>query len=189
MAPEFDTRRLRLRRWREEDLDMFARMNADRRVMEFFPKTLTRPESDALATRIGATLVQNVFGLWAVEVPGEAHFVGFVGLAEPTFEAHFTPCVEIGWRLAHPHWGKGYAFEAAQRVIEYAFQDLRLSELVSFTAVSNLRSQALMKRLGFTSEQSDDFYHPSLPEGHPLERHILYRLKAGETSGDPEPGG
>jgi RimJ/RimL family protein N-acetyltransferase len=179
MAPDLTTWRLHMRRWRDEDMDAFAALNADPRVMEFFPTTLTRLESNALATRIDAGLAENAFGLWAVEVREEASFAGFVGLTEPRFTAHFTPCVEIGWRLAHPHWGKGYAFEAAQQVIAYAFQDLHLPQLVSFTAVFNIRSQLLMKRLGFTSEHSDNFNHPSLPEGHPMQRHVLYRLKAG----------
>ncbi len=178
MAPELTTARLRLRRWRETDLDAFAIMNADVRVMEFFPKTLDRSESDALAARIRLQLEKKAFGLWAVEVAGECPFIGFAGLSEPIFKANFTPCVEIGWRLAPAYWRKGYALEASQRVISYAFHDLSLSELVSFTSVANLPSQRLMQRLGFTSLASENFDHPSLPERHPLKPHVLYRLSA-----------
>jgi RimJ/RimL family protein N-acetyltransferase len=182
MAPDLLTSRLRLRKWREEDLTPFAEINEDPRVMEFFPKTLTRIESDAFAERICAQLNHHPFGLWAVEILQQAQFIGFVGLAEPTFKEHFTPCVEIGWRLGQEYWGRGYALEAAQRVIKYAFEDLCLSELVSFTAVNNLRSQMLMQRLGLSSDASDDFEHPSLSEGHPLRKHVLYRLRKVDWS-------
>jgi ribosomal-protein-alanine N-acetyltransferase len=180
MAPELLTSRLRLRNWCEEDLTPFAAMNADPRVMQFFPKTLTRAESDAFAERIRAQLDHDAFGLWAVDIVQQAHFIGFVGLTEPTFKEHFTPCVEIGWRLDQKYWGQCYALEAAQRVIKYAFEELRLSELVSFTAAINLRSQKLMQRLGLSSDSCDDFEHPSLAEGHPLRKHVLYRLRKAE---------
>jgi RimJ/RimL family protein N-acetyltransferase len=183
MAPELTTTRLRLRRWHEGDLEAFALINADARVMEFFPKPLSRLESDSLATRIRSQLEEGAFGLWAVEVLGESSFVGFVGLAQPRFQTAFTPCIEIGWRMAYSHWGKGFAFEAAQKVTEYAFHDLQVAELVSFTAFSNMRSQRLMQRLGFTTLHSEDFNHPSLPEGHPLQHHVLYRLSAQSGRG------
>jgi RimJ/RimL family protein N-acetyltransferase len=182
MAPDLLTSRLRLRKWCEQDLAPFASMNADPRVMEFFPKTLTRAESDAFAERIRAQLNHHAFGLWAVEIVQQARFIGFVGMAEPTFKEHFTPCVEIGWRLDHEYWGQGFALEAAQTVMKYAFEELDLSELVSFTAAINLPSQKLMKRLGFASDSSEDFEHPSLAEGHPLRKHVLYRLRKAEWS-------
>ncbi len=169
------TTRLHLRTWRDEDLPVFAAMNADPNVMEFFPKTLDRSESDALATRIRDGLARRGFGLWAVEVPGVAGFIGFVGLSVPAFEAHFTPCVEIGWRLAREHWGRGYATEAARAVLEFGFQDLALDEIVSFTVPANLRSRRVMERIGMTHSPADDYDHPLLPEGHPLRRHVLYR--------------
>lgn len=153
-------------------------MNADSRMMAFFPKGLSRQESDILARRIRSQLEQTAFGLWAVEVVGACPFIGFVGLAEPCFEAGFTPCVEIGLRIAYGYWGKGIAFEAAQEVVRYAFDDLGLTQLVSFTASLNLHSQRLMQRLGFATLRSEDFAHPSLPDGHALRHHVLHRLHA-----------
>ncbi len=181
-TPTIDTPRLHLRPWREEDLPAFAAMNADPKVMEFFPKPLDRSESDALADRIRDNFARRGFGLWAVEVPGVAGFIGFVGLSVPGFSAHFTPCVEIGWRLAHEHWGHGYASEAAQASLEFGFGHLALDEIVSFTTAANRRSQAVMERIGMTHSPADDFDHPALPEGHPLRRHVLYRIGRESTS-------
>jgi RimJ/RimL family protein N-acetyltransferase len=169
------TPRLHLRLWRDEDLPIFAAMNADPRVMEFFPKPLGRMESDAVATRIRNHFERRGFGLWAVEVPGVAEFIGFVGLSVPSFDAHFTPCVEIGWRLACEHWGRGYATEAARAVLGLGFRQLALGEIVSFTVPTNLRSRRVMERIGMTRSPADDFDHPALPEGHPLRLHVLYR--------------
>ena len=175
-APTVTTERLLLRPWRDDDLDPFAGLNADARVMEFFPKALDRAESDALAARIRAHFAQHGFGLWAVEVPGAVNFAGFAGLSVPTFEAHFTPCVEVGWRMARAHWGRGYASEAAAASLAYAFDELGLSEVLSFTAPENTRSRRLMERVGMRREPADDFDHPALPAGHPLRRHVLYRI-------------
>jgi RimJ/RimL family protein N-acetyltransferase len=176
-APTLQTPRLRLRPWRDADLAPIAEMNADPRVMEFFPKLLDRAESDLLVTRIRDHFARHGFGLWAVEVPGVADFIGFVGLAIPRFEAHFTPCVEIGWRLAREHWGRGYATEAARAALAFGFRDLALQEIVSFTTAANVRSRAVMERIGMTWSPEDDFDHPALPEGHPLRRHVLYRTR------------
>ena len=170
--------RVRLRRWRDEDRAPFAAMNADLRVMEFFPGMLSRAESDALVDRIEAHFGRHGFGLWVVEVPGVAPFVGFTGLSVPRFEATFMPCVEIGWRLAVDHWGKGYATEAARLALGCGFETLGLAEIVSFTAATNLRSRAVMERLGMQRNPMDDFDHPSIQEGHPLRRHVLYRLRS-----------
>ena len=170
------TSRLRLRPWHNGDLPAFAALNADPRVMEHFPERLDRPASDALAARIRAHFAAHGFGFWAVEVPGGASFIGFVGLAVPGFQAPFTPCVEIGWRLAAAHWGRGYATEAAAAALAYGFARRGLEEIVSFTATTNLRSQRVMTRLGMTRSPADDFEHPSLPAGHPLRPHVLYRL-------------
>ena len=171
------TPRLHLRAWRDEDLAPFAELNGDPRVMEFFPKVLDRAESDARVAGIRDHFDRHGFGLWAVEVPGVAAFIGFVGLVVTRFEAHFTPCVEIGWRLARDHWGHGYATEAARAVLEFGFRNLGLDEIVSFTTTTNLRSRAVMERIGMTRSPDDDFDHPLLPEGHPLRRHVLYRVR------------
>ena len=175
-APTIRTHRLLLRMWRDEDRVPFAALNADPRVMEHFPKLLDRAESDAVAARIRENFDRRGFGLWAVEVPGVAEFIGFVGLSVPHFEAHFTPCVEIGWRLARDHWGFGLASEAARAAVDFGFSQLELDQIVSFTVPANKRSRAVMERIGMTRTPVDDFDHPSLPDGHPLRRHVLYRL-------------
>ena len=174
MRGELHTARLVLRRWREDDLAPFAALNADPVVMEHFPSTLTRAESDRLVERISAGFLEHGFGLWAVEVLGVAPFIGFTGLSAPTFDAHFTPAVEIGWRLAREHWGKGYATEGAQAAL--AAGAFGLDEVVSFAARGNLRSRRVMERLGMSHDAADDFHYPRLPVGHPLGPHVLYRL-------------
>ena len=170
--------RVRLRRWRDADRAPFAALNADPRVMEFFPTRPDRRQSDALVDRFESHFAEHGFGLWAVEVPGIAAFIGFVGLSIPGFAAHFTPCVEIGWRLAFDHWGRGYATEAARLVVAHGFGPLGLAAVVSFTSVANRRSQAVMERLGMRRDPAEDFDHLGLPDGHPLRRHVLYRLAA-----------
>ena len=170
------TPHLLLRRWRDSDLPAFAALNGDPRVMEFMPKLLSREESDAMAARIRMLMTIQGFGFWAVEVPGIADFIGFVGLHRPSFEASFTPCVEIGWRLARAHWGKGYATEAARAALAHGFTALGLNEIVSFTVPANRRSRAVMERLGMTRNPGEDFDHPALAAGDPLRRHVLYRL-------------
>ena len=176
-VPALRTERLILRDWRDEDLAPFAALNADPAVMELLPSVLSRPESDALAARIRAELAERGFGLWAVEAPGVAPFIGFTGLSVPRFEAHFTPCVEIGWRIAQEHWGRGYAPEAAGAALAHAFDGLGLDEVVSFTSVGNLRSRRVMEKLGMTHDQDGDFDHPNLAPGSPLRRHVLYRIR------------
>ena len=170
--------RVCLRRWHDEDREAFASMNADVRVMQFFRGPLSRVQSDAMIDHIEKHFSERGFGVWAVEVPGKAAFVGFPGLGTTGFSAHFTPCVEIGWRLAFEHWGLGYATEAAQLALRYGFETLGLSEIVSFTSVANHRSRAVMERLEMRHDPADDFDYPALPEGHPLRRHVLYRLGA-----------
>jgi RimJ/RimL family protein N-acetyltransferase len=167
---------LRLRQWRQEDLPVFAAMNADPRVMEFLPMVLSRAESDSLASRISESFAIRGFGAWAIEMPGIADFIGFAGLSVPRFEAHFTPCVEIGWRLAYEFWGFGFATEAASAALEFGFQEIGLEEIVSFTTRQNLRSRRVMERLGMTRSEEDDFLHPLLAEDHPLRPHVLYRV-------------
>lgn len=168
--------RIRLRRWHDEDREAFATMNADAQVMEFFASRLSRVESDAMVDRIEAHFSERGFGLWAIEVPEVAPFIGFAGLSVPRFSARFMPCVEVGWRLAFEHWGHGYATEAARLALGYGFGTLALPEIVSFTSATNQRSRAVMERLGMRRDPADDFDHPALPEGHPLRRHVLYRL-------------
>jgi RimJ/RimL family protein N-acetyltransferase len=175
-APELRTSRLVLRHWREQDLAAYAELNADPVVMEFYPATLSRAQSDASARRIGEGLRTGAFGLWAVEVVGVAPFIGYVGLAEPGFSAPFTPCHEIGWRLGRQYWGSGYATEAAIAARDLAFETLGLGELVSFTFEGNHRSRRVMERIGMRRDEHDDFEHPGLPSGHPLRPHVLYRL-------------
>jgi ribosomal-protein-alanine N-acetyltransferase len=172
------TERLILRPWRDEDLPPFAALNADPRVREHFPACLTRAESDASAEKIRAAFDVNGYGLWAVEVPGGPPFIGFIGLAEPSFTAPFTPCVEIGWRLAQVAWGNGYATEGARAALSFAFGPLGLAELVSMTTPGNTRSRRVMEKLGMRRDEADDFDHPNLPPGSPLRRHVLYRLRA-----------
>ena len=174
---EVRTERLILRRWRESDREPFARMNADPKVMEFFPATLSREESDELADRIEAHFVEHGSGGFAAELKETGEFSGFFGLAVPRFEAAFTPCVEIGWRIAAKHWGQGLATEGARAVVEFAFAERGLREIVSFTTVENMRSRRVMERLGMTRDAEDDFDHPLVPEGHALRRHVLHRLR------------
>jgi RimJ/RimL family protein N-acetyltransferase len=193
-VPALRTTRLILREWHDTDLAPFAALNADPAVMEHFPGTLSRAESDAAAARIRAEMTERGFGLWAVEVPGVAPFVGFTGLSVPRFEAHFTgkrsaqrgpsrsgvirDCVEVGWRIAREHWGRGYAPEAAHAAVAFGFERLGLPELVSFTAAGNSRSRRVMEKLGMTHDAAEDFEHPALAPGHPLRWHVLYRIRS-----------
>jgi RimJ/RimL family protein N-acetyltransferase len=171
------TQRLVLRQWRDDDLDPFAALNADPEVMRHFPALMSREESDALAEQQLDRIAERGWGLWAVEVVDGAPFVGFVGLAQPRFDAHFTPAVEVGWRLAREHWGSGYATEGARAALAYGFDDLGLDEIVSFTTVANARSRRVMERLGMTRDPADDFDHPLLAEDDPIRPHVLYRLR------------
>lgn len=175
------TARLLLRRWHEEDLDPFAALNADPEAMRYFPSPMTREQSDALALGADAAIKQRGWGLWAVEVVGVAPFIGFVGLNEPNFAAHFTPAVEVGWRLAPAFWGSGYASEGARAAIACGFATLGLDEIVSFTSVVNERSWRVMQRLGMRHDPRDDFDHPAIADA-PLRRHVLYRLAAGDRA-------
>jgi RimJ/RimL family protein N-acetyltransferase len=175
-APILATDRLRLRQWRDEDLAPFAALNADPRVREFFPNMLDRAESDAFAAQFRESIEREGFGFWAVERTEDGAFLGFVGLNRPGFAAPFMPAVEIGWRLARAHWGKGYATEAARAALAHGFGPLGLPEIVAFTVPTNRRSRRVMERLGMAHDPAGDFDHPSVPEGHALRRHVLYRL-------------
>ncbi|MBI5175584.1 MAG: GNAT family N-acetyltransferase [Candidatus Obscuribacter sp.] len=171
-----ETERVVLRRWRKSDFKPFARMNQDPMVMEFFPRRLDADETRAMIRRIESGFEEHGFGLYAVELKENNAFIGFVGLSVPKFSAHFTPCVEIGWRLASEYWGRGLATEAAREVMRAAFHDFGLEEIVSMTAVPNQRSRRVMEKLGMTTMPDDDFDHPLVPEG-PLKRHVLYRKR------------
>ena len=173
---ELQTERLILRRWRESDHEPFAAINADPRVMEHFPALMTLAETAALIARYEAHFQQHGFGNWAMEVPGVTSFAGFVGLTIPRFEAHFTPCVEIGWRLAAEFWGRGYATEGARAALGFGFNDLGLAEIVSYTVPANRRSRRVMEKIGMKHDAEGDFDHPLGPAGHPICRHVFYRL-------------
>ena len=175
---ELQTPRLLLRRWVAADREPFAALNADHRVMEHLPGVLDRRESDALAARIEQHFEDHAFGLWALEISGVVPFAGFAGLSIPRFRAHFTPCVEVGWRLAFEHWGHGYASEAGYAALVFGFEQLDLAEIVSFTVPENRRSRRVMERIGMTHRPTDDFDHPNAPES--LRRHVLYRITPNE---------
>jgi RimJ/RimL family protein N-acetyltransferase len=171
-----ETDRLILRTWKESDRAAFARMNAAPRVMEFMPQVLSAEESHRLVERIEAHFREHGFTLFAAERKQTGEFIGFIGLAVPAFEASFTPCVEIGWRLAAEHWGEGLATEGARAVVRHAFEAVGLESMVSFTVPANVRSRRVMEKLGMTHHPTDDFDHPRLPDEHPLKPHVLYRL-------------
>jgi RimJ/RimL family protein N-acetyltransferase len=177
---ELRTERLLLRQWRDEDLAPFAELNGDPETMRFFPAPPSREESDELAGRERRQIEEEGWGLWAVEVVGGAGFIGFVGLARPSFEARFTPAVEVGWRLARDHWGHGYATEAGRAALAHGFEDLGLEEIVSFTSPLNEPSWRVMQRLGLSHDPADNFEHPRVPVGHPLRLHVLYRLSRAD---------
>jgi RimJ/RimL family protein N-acetyltransferase len=173
--PELRTDRLLLRRWRPDDRAPFAAMNADPAVMRHFPALLSREASDAVAARIDEFFGQHGFGLWAVEIVNVTPFAGFIGLSIPGFDAHFTPCVEIGWRLAADCWGRGYATEGARAALNFGFDSLDLSEIVAFAVEVNHPSRRVMERIGMTHNPADDFDHPMRSADDPGRRHVLYR--------------
>ena len=176
------TDRLQLRLWRDDDLEPYAALNADPRVREFFPSTLTQEESAESMRHIRDHFQRRGFGLWAVDVIGGPAFIGFIGLAVPAFDAPFTPCVELGYRLAFAHWGRGFATEGARAAIAIGFGALGLEEIVAMTAAGNERSRRVMERVGMTRLAADDFDHPNIVSGHPLRRHVLYRLALRDWS-------
>ena len=171
-----ETDRLRLRRWEPKDLIPFANLNADPRVMEFFPASLTPEETKAMFVSLTERFDKHGFSFWATELKSTGEFIGFVGLNVPGYNLPFSPCVEIGWRIAFAHWGKGYAQEAADSSLRYGFKVLKLKEIVSFTTVGNARSCRVMNRIGMRRDPDGDFLHPRLPEGHALRPHVLYRI-------------
>lgn len=179
MIVEVDTARLRLRQWRESDREPFAALNADPAVMEFFLSPLSRESSDASIDAWQSQLASRGWSNWALELKASGELLGFTGLSIPRRVLPFSPCVEVGWRLARKHWGQGYATEAARAALEVGFARLDLREIVSFTTVGNLRSRAVMERIGMRDARQD-FEYPGFPEGHPLRRHCLYRIASME---------
>ncbi|MGB5595396.1 MAG: GNAT family N-acetyltransferase [Crocosphaera sp.] len=171
---EILTPRLKLREWKEEDKEFFFHINSDPKVMEFMPKLLSKEESDDFVERIKTKFKEDGYSFFAVELISDQTFIGLIGLSIPKFQSFFTPCVEIGWRLAYNYWGKGYATEGAKECINYGFKDLKLSEIVSFTVPKNVRSRKVMEGIGM--KFIDEFDHPLLPEGHPLKKHVLYKI-------------
>lgn len=182
-----ETERLVLRRWSDEDRAPFAALNADPEVARWLLGPLTRAESDALLDRIEAGFDAHGFGLWAVERRDASGLLGFTGLALARADLPCAGEVEVGWRLARPAWGRGYATEAARAAVAYGFNGLRLAEMVSFTAATNARSRAVMQRLGMMRDPGEDFEHPGVPEHSPMRPHVLYRLS--KLGRDPQPGG
>jgi RimJ/RimL family protein N-acetyltransferase len=170
-----ETGRLLLRQWRDDDYDIFARINADPRVMRYFPTLLSRADSDSMADRCRDLIASRGWGFWALELKDRGDFIGILGLNQPQYRLPCSPCTEIGWRLCFEHWGKGYATEAGMRALGFAFDTLSLPEVVAFSVVSNLRSRAVMERLGMVNNRTR-FKHPAVSPGHPLSEHVLYSV-------------
>lgn len=175
---ELHTRRCVLRQWKATDFAPWAAMNADPEVRRYFPSTLTAEQAGAEAARCRDAITQRGWGMWALELPGEAAFAGFVGLNVPHYDAPFVPAVEIGWRLVRAAWGRGYATEAAQAALHFAFAHLDLREVIAIAVPSNEPSLRVMRRLGMLRDEAGDFDHPRVEAGHPLQRHVLYRTAA-----------
>jgi RimJ/RimL family protein N-acetyltransferase len=181
------TSRLLLRPWRVADYAAFVEIDSDPRISEFYPRSRDREESAALVARMHATLEQNGFGMWAVEVPNEAELIGFIGLQTVPFEAHFTPALEVGWQLAHHAWGRGFATEGACAALTFGHDMLGHEEIVAMTSEFNVRSQRVMEKLAMTHDPRDDFDVPVIPAGHPLRRYVLYRHRPGPEKSGVEP--
>lgn len=173
-----ETERLILRKWKPGDLGPFSRINADERIMEYMLNPLTEEETKAYMDRISKHIDDNGYGQFACEVKNNGEFIGYVGLSIPRFEMDFTPCVEIGWRLASEEWGKGYATEAASAVIKFGFEQISLREILSFIVPGNMRSRRVAEKIGMKFDEKDNFKHPFVPEGHPLSWHFLYRISS-----------
>ena len=169
------TKRLIIRQWKKKDVSDFAEMSRDPLVMEYFPELLSEQQSAEVADKIQALIQQRGWGFWAVELPEQARFIGFAGLHIPKDSLPCSPCVEIGWRLASSYWNKGYATEAANAALRYAFSTLQLDEVVSFTSLKNIRSQSVMQKIGMQNS-GRNFHHPDIDIEHPLSEHVLYTI-------------
>jgi ribosomal-protein-alanine N-acetyltransferase len=174
------TGRLTLRSWEDRDRAPFAALSADAVVMQYLTPLPTPEAANAWIDRQRAQFAQYGFGYWAVELRETGQLVGAVGLSRPSYQAHFTPAVGVGWRLARPFWGCGYASEAAEAALQFGFEQLGLDEIVAITIPANLRSKQVMRRLGMSYSSADDFDHPNLPEGHPRRRCVLFRHSRGD---------
>lgn len=172
----YETKRLILREWQDSDLAPFVAMGQDPLVMEYFPGLLTPEESSAMIDRIKGVFKENGFCFYACELKSTSEFIGFVGLSVPKFKAHFTPCVEIGWRIASPHWGKGYATEGALKCLEVGFNEFSLDEIVSIAVKNNYKSHNVMNKIGMQRDQAGDFLHPNFAPEDRLAPHLLYRM-------------
>ncbi|MEZ9526330.1 GNAT family N-acetyltransferase [Enterovibrio norvegicus] len=172
-----ETRRLLLRQWKDDDYLPFAALNANAEVMRYFPEPLSRSKSDELGSRIRSLISERGWGFWAVELKSTGQFMGFVGLHTQDENSGIpdVPFIEIGWRLASEFWGMGYAPEAAEKALQYAFEDLDTPSVYAFTVLDNLPSQRVMVKIGMVNSHND-FDHPKLQKGHPLERHCLYKI-------------
>lgn len=176
---ELQTSRLKLRQWKDSDLIAFAKLNADPEVMQFYPNKLEKDESDNMALKLKDLIAKRGWGFWAIEEIETKKFIGFVGLHEPTYDLPVTPCVEIGWRLAKEYWGNGYATEASNISLDFAFNKLNLDKVYSFTSGENIKSRAVMERIGMANINKN-FEHPIIPKGHTLREHVLYRITQNE---------
>ena len=185
MTPEVSTERLLLRGWRESDKLPYAMLNADSEVMQHFPSALTHEQSDQMVDRIIASWETNGYGLWAAERTDTGEFIGFVGLAAPSWVSDFTPCVEVGWRLAKSHWGQGFAPEAAQAALAFGFGavDLPNDEIVSFTTKQNIKSQRVMQKIGLRIDPTREFDHPLTPSWS-QRRHVVYAIERARWQSD-----
>lgn len=187
-GPRIETSRLILRRWRKSDLEPFVALNSDPEVMEHYSSTLDERQTAEWMGRIEASFDERGYGLWALQHGASKEFLGYAGLWVPSFEAHFTPTVEVSWRLSRSSWGNGYATEAARAAMRYGFEQADLTEIVSFTAPANTRSIRVMERLGLAHDPADDFDHPNIAEGSSYRRHVLYRMSRDRWS-ELNPGG
>jgi RimJ/RimL family protein N-acetyltransferase len=174
-APTLETPRLLIRPWRDRDIESWVAMNADPLVMHYFPEVHTRERSERGASILRHMLERRGYGWWIVEEKFSMRFAGSVALQEIPFEADIAPAFEIGWRFLPGFWGQGYATEAARALLRFAFEDLAKREVVAMTATVNLPSRRVMERIGMTRDPNDDFMHPLIKRGHPLQHHVLYR--------------
>ena len=179
MQTKIETNRLYLRQWQKMDLEPFSKMNSDKDVMEYFPKLLSKEESDAMASKCQSLIEERGWGIWAVSLKDSGAFIGFVGLHQPQYDFPFNPCIEIGWRLDKEFWGYGYATEAANAALKFAFEELELNEVVSFTSKINKRSQLVMQRLKMKNTKKD-FHHPAFEVADPLAEYVLYKITQKE---------
>ena len=170
------TSRLILRNWKQNDIEPFAILNSDPRVCEFLPNVLSQEETLTSVIKIQSHFKKHAFGLFAVELISTKTFIGFVGLKYFSFDSHFTPSVELAWRLSWENWGQGLATEAAQKVTQYGFETLGLPEILAITAKNNQRSRRVMEKLGMFTNEDENFLHPQLEYSHPLAEHVLYRF-------------